>query len=114
MRLIMPLIYFSLILTLLFIIFEFVFTRRRAETKRAGLFDNFTFSLIILFIFFFQVFQLSLFLILNPVTITALKATVDASSSTVWFIFILEFAVSMYFLYRICLLYTSPSPRDRS
>jgi len=101
MRLIMPLIYFSLILTLLFIIFEFVFTRRRAETKRAGLFDNYTFSLIVLFIFFFQVFQLSLFLILNPVTITALKATVGASSSTIWFIFIIEFAVSILFLYRI-------------
>ncbi len=101
MRLIMPLIYFSLILTLLFIIFEFVFTRRRAETKRAGLFDNYTFSLIVLFIFFFQVFQLTLFLILNPATVTALKATVGASSSTVWFIFIIEFAFSMYFLYRI-------------
>ena len=101
MRLIMPLIYFSLILTLLFITFEFVFTRRKAETKRAGLFDNYTFSLIVLFIFFFQVFQLSLFLILNPVTITALKATVGANSSTIWFIFILEFAVSMIFLYRI-------------
>ena len=101
MRLIMPLIYFSLILTLLFIIFEFVFTRRRAETKRAGLFDNFTFSLIVLFIFFFQVFQLTLFLVLNPATITALKATVGATSTTVWFIFIAEFAFSMYFLYRI-------------
>jgi len=101
MRLIMPLIYFSLILTLLFIIFEFVFTRRRAETKRAGLFDNYTFSLIVLFIFFFQVFQLTLFLVLNPVTITALKATVGATSTTVWFIFIVEFAFSMYFLYRI-------------
>lgn len=101
MRLIMPLIYFSLILTLLFIIFEFVFTRRRAETKRAGLFDNYTFSLIVLFIFFFQVFQLTLFLVLNPATVTALKATVGASSNTVWVIFIVEFAFSMYFLYRI-------------
>jgi len=101
MRLIMPLIYFSLILTLLFIIFEFVFTRRRAETKRAGLFDNYTFSLIVLFIFFFQVFQLTLFLILNPVTITALKATVGATSATIWFILIIEFVVSMIFLYRI-------------
>ncbi|MFW9951478.1 MAG: hypothetical protein ACFFKA_15285, partial [Candidatus Thorarchaeota archaeon] len=101
MRLIMPLIYFSLILTLLFIIFEFVFTRRRAETKRAGLFDNYTFSLIVLFIFFFQVFQLTLFLVLNPATVMALKATVGANSTTVWFIFIVEFAFSMYFLYRI-------------
>jgi len=101
MRLIMPLIYVSLILTLLFIIFEFVFTRRRAETKRAGLFDNFTFSLIVFFIFFFQVFQLTLFLFLNPVTIAALKATLGTGNSPVWFIFIVEFAFSMYFLYRI-------------
>ncbi|MBA7525874.1 hypothetical protein ES705_18032 [subsurface metagenome] len=101
MRLIMPLIYFSLILTLLFIIFEYVFTRRRAETRRAGLFDNYTFSLIVLFIFFFQVFQLTMFLVLNPATITALKATVGETSMTVWYIFIAEFVFSMYFLYRI-------------
>jgi len=101
MRLIMPLIYFSLILTLLFIIFEYVFTRRRAETRRAGLFDNYTFSLIVLFIFFFQVFQLTMFLMLNPATITALKATVGDTSSTIWVIIIIEFAFSMYFLYRI-------------
>ena len=101
MRLIMPLIYFSLILTLLFIIFEYVFTRRRAETRRAGLFDNYTFSLIVLFIFFFQVFQLTMFLVLNPATITALKATVGDTSSTIWVILIIEFAFSMYFLYRI-------------
>jgi len=97
----MPLIYFSLILTLLFIIFEYVFTRRRAETRRAGLFDNYTFSLIVLFIFFFQVFQLTMFLVLNPATITALKATVGDTSSTIWVILIIEFVFSMYFLYRI-------------
>jgi len=101
MRLIMPLIYFSLILTLLFIIFEYVFTRRRAETRRAGLFDNYTFSLIVLFIFFFQVFQLTMFLVLNPATVTALKSTVGETSMTIWIIIIIEFAFSMYFLYRI-------------
>ena len=57
MRVIMPLIYFSLVMTLVFIIFEFVFTRRRAETRRAGTFDNFTFSLIVFFIFFFLRFR---------------------------------------------------------
>ncbi|MFX1329587.1 MAG: hypothetical protein ACFE91_15780, partial [Promethearchaeota archaeon] len=58
MNVIMPLIYFSLVMTLVFIIFEFVFTRRRAETKRAGTFDNFTFSLVVFFIFFFQLLQI--------------------------------------------------------
>ncbi|MFX1428458.1 MAG: hypothetical protein ACFFBE_18540, partial [Promethearchaeota archaeon] len=101
MRVIMPLIYFSLVMTLVFIIFEFVLTRRRAETKRAGTFDNFTFSLIVLFIFFFQIFQISVFMFLQEDTVTALKATVGATGSAVSYIFIFEFTISMYFLYRI-------------
>ena len=101
MRLVMPLIYFSLILTLMFILFEFVFTRRKAETRRAGLYDNYTFSLIVLFIFFFQILQLSIYLILHEDTINALKATVGATSTTVTYIFIFEFIISMFFLYRI-------------
>ncbi|MHA2394226.1 MAG: hypothetical protein ACXAEX_20005 [Promethearchaeota archaeon] len=101
MRIIMPLIYFSLVLTLVFIIFEFVFTRRRAETKRAGTFDNFTFSLIVLFIFFFQILQISIYMLLRPETVTALKATIGATGSAVSYIFIFEFVVSMYFLFRI-------------
>ncbi|MFX1321572.1 MAG: hypothetical protein ACFFAQ_08010 [Promethearchaeota archaeon] len=101
MRVVMPLIYFSLVLTLVFIIFEFVFTRRRAETKRAGTFDNFTFSLIVLFIFFFQILEISIFMLLRPETIDAFKATVGATASPLGFILILEFIISMYFLYRV-------------
>jgi len=101
MRIIMPLIYFSLVVTLLFIIFEFVFSRSRAETRRAGTFDNFTFALIVLFIFGFQIFQITIFLIIRPETVDALKDTVGATSGTVTYIFIFEFIVSSYFLYRI-------------
>jgi len=101
MRRIMPLIYVSLVMTLVFIIFEFVSTRRRAETRRAGTFDNFTFSLIVLFIFFFQILQISIYLLLQPETITAFKATIGATGSAVAFIYIFEFIISMYFLYRI-------------
>ncbi len=101
MRVIMPLIYFSLIMTLIFIIFEFVSTRRRAETRRAGTFDNFTFSFIVLFIFFFQIMQISIFLLLQPETVAALKSVFGAGGSALTYIFIFEFVVSMYFLYRI-------------
>jgi hypothetical protein len=101
MRQIMPLIYFSLVMTLVFLIFEFVFTRRRAETKRAGTFDNFTFSLIVLFIFFFQILQISIYMLLQDPTINAFKASIGATGSTVSYVFIFEFIVSMYFLYRI-------------
>ncbi|MHA2179872.1 MAG: hypothetical protein ACXAAH_00460 [Promethearchaeota archaeon] len=101
MRTIMPLIYLSLVMTLVFIIFEFVSTRRRAETRRAGTFDNFTFSLIVLFIFFFQILQISIYLLLQPETVTAFKAALGATGSAAWYIFIFEFIFSMYFLYRI-------------
>ncbi|MFX1302191.1 MAG: hypothetical protein ACFE9X_02415 [Promethearchaeota archaeon] len=101
MRVVMPLIYFSLVMTLMFIIFEFVFTRRRAETKRAGTFDNFTFSLIVLFIFFFQILEISIYMLLQDPTINAFKASIGATGSAVSYVFIFEFIVSMYFLYRI-------------
>ncbi|MGQ4873478.1 MAG: hypothetical protein ACP6IY_05320 [Promethearchaeia archaeon] len=101
MTLVMPLIYLSLILTFLFIIFEFIITRSRAETKRAGTFDNFTFSLIVFFIFLFQIFQITIFLLNREETIQALRNTVGATSNTVWGIFLAEFAISMFFLYRI-------------
>ena len=98
---IMPLIYFSLVMTLVFIIFEYVSTRRRAETKRAGTFDNLTFALIVFFIFFFQILQISIYMLLQDETITAFKATIGATGSAVSYIFLFEFIISMYFLYRI-------------
>ncbi len=98
---IMPLIYFSLVMTLVFIIFEYVSTRRRAETKRAGIFDNLTFALIVFFIFFFQILQISMYMLLQDETITAFKATIGATGSAVSYIFLFEFIISMYFLYRI-------------
>ncbi|TFF89032.1 MAG: hypothetical protein EU550_00005 [Promethearchaeota archaeon] len=99
----MPVIYFSVVMTFVFIIFEFVSTRRKAETKRAGTFDNFTFSLIVFFIFFFQIFQMSIYLILQPEFIDAIKATVGTGSSTISFIFLFEFVFSSIFLFRIIL-----------
>ncbi|MBD3196232.1 MAG: hypothetical protein GF317_14335 [Candidatus Lokiarchaeota archaeon] len=101
MNVIMPLLYFSLVLTFVFIILEFASTRRRAETKRSGIFDNFTFSLMAFFIFFFQIFQITIFLILRPETISALRSTLGGTSTAITFLFVFEFALSMIFLYRI-------------
>ncbi|MFW9819569.1 MAG: hypothetical protein ACFFE5_08160 [Candidatus Thorarchaeota archaeon] len=101
MRQVMPLIYFSLVMTLIFIIFEYVFSRSRAGTKRAGTFDNFTFSLIVFFIFFFQIMQISIYMMLQDPTIDAFQSTIGATGSAVSYVFIFEFIISMYFLYRI-------------
>ncbi len=101
MRIIMPLIYSSLIITMVFISIEYIFTRRRGETKRAGIFDNFTFAFIVFFIFFFQLMQMTIYLLLRTETVSALKKVLGTTSSTASFIFFLEFGVSMIFLYRV-------------
>ncbi|MFX1238107.1 MAG: hypothetical protein ACFE8P_10360, partial [Promethearchaeota archaeon] len=101
MQLVMPLIYVSLILTFLFIVLEFVFTRRLAETKRSGKFDNFTFSLIVFFIFFFQIMQVSLFLFMRPETVSTLQNVSGASVGAIYYVFAIEFLISMFFLYRV-------------
>jgi len=101
MRVIMPLIYISLVLTLVFIIIEFFATRRKAETQKAGCYDNFTFSLIILFIFFFQILQVTIFLLLRPETIAGFKNTVGATGTALTYLYLIQFAISMIFLYRI-------------
>ncbi|TFG28874.1 MAG: hypothetical protein EU532_04370 [Promethearchaeota archaeon] len=101
MRVVMPLIYFSLVITLVFIVIEFFATRRKAETRKAGCYDNFTFSLIILFIFFFQILQVSIFLLLRPETIAGFKTTVGATGTALTYLYLIQFAISMIFLYRI-------------
>jgi hypothetical protein len=101
MRVIMPLIYISLVLTLVFIVIEFFATRRRAETRKSGCYDNFTFSLIILFIFFFQILQVSIFLLLRPETIGGFKKTIGTTGTVLTYLYLIQFAISMVFLYRL-------------
>ncbi|MCK4281145.1 MAG: hypothetical protein KAX10_03440 [Candidatus Lokiarchaeota archaeon] len=101
MKRVMPLIYISLITTIVFIIIEFILTRKRAETRRAGLFDNFTFAIIVFFIFFYQIYQVTLYTILLPETSDALKGAFGGASNIIGYLFIFEFLISMIFLIRI-------------
>jgi len=98
---VMPLVYFSLITTIVFIIIEFILTRKRAETRRAGLFDNFTFAVIVFFIFFYQIYQVTLYTFLLPETSNALKGAFGGASNVIGYLFIFEFFISMIFLIRI-------------
>ncbi|MBN1214164.1 MAG: hypothetical protein JXA99_01855 [Candidatus Lokiarchaeota archaeon] len=101
MKWIMPMIYFNLVMVIIFLIVEFISTRRRAETKRVGTFDNFTFSLVVLFIFFFQIFQISVYLLLQPETLEAIRSSLGTNSGALTSVFIFEFFISMLFLYRV-------------
>ncbi len=101
MGIIMPFIYFSLIMTFVFIIFELVISRSKLDSRRAGMFDNFTFSLIVFFIFFYQLLQVTIFLILRPETVAAIKSAFGTTGSAFTYIFIIEYIVSIIFLYRV-------------
>jgi hypothetical protein len=101
MDIIMPFIYFSLIMTFVFIIFELVVSRSKLESRRAGMFDNFTFSLIVFFIFFYQLLQVTTFLILRPETVAAIKSAFGATGSAFTYVFIIEYIISIIFLYRV-------------
>lgn len=98
---VMPLIYISLITTIVFIIIEFILTRKRAETRRAGLFDNFTFAIIVFFIFFYQIYQVTLYIILLPETSNALRGAFGGATNVIGYLFFFEFFISIIFLIRI-------------
>lgn len=98
-HLILPFLYISLLTLFVFMSLEFILTRRRATNVRAGTFDNFTFGLIIFFMFFYLLFQISLYLFLNERTTSALRSISGAATGTSY-LFWVEFAVSMLFLFR--------------
>lgn len=100
---IMPAIYFTLVLVSVFIVAEFVLTRKRSETKSAGIYDNLTFSLIVLFLFAYLMFQMTLYMSLNPQTVNLFRDMAGSGGSGANFsttLLFVEFAFSMFFLYR--------------
>ena len=50
---------------------------------------------------FFQIMQISIYMMLQDPTIDAFQSTIGATGSAVSYVFIFEFIISMYFLYRI-------------
>ncbi|GAB4318115.1 MAG: hypothetical protein Kow0069_21150 [Promethearchaeota archaeon] len=100
----MPSVYLTLVMSSLFIVLEFFVTRKRSETRSAGIFDNLTFALIVLFLFFYMLFQITLYMALNPRTVSIFQdlgtggsnAALDVSS----YLLFVEFGLSMFFLFR--------------
>jgi hypothetical protein len=99
MTIILPFLYISLITIFMLILVEFVLTRRKSDNRRAGAFDNFAYSLIVFFMFFYLLYQVSLYLFLNKDTIEALK-NIGGGSTGTSYLFLVEFLVSMMFLFR--------------
>ncbi len=101
-----PAIYLIVILITLFLALEFILSMKRAETRSAGVWDNFTFALMSFFLFIWMIFMVTLFLLLSPETRGILAnffggGGAETGSTTGFAALIAEFAVSMIFLYLI-------------
>ncbi len=105
MNLVIPALYLIVILITLFLALEFILSMKRAETRSAGIWDNFTFALMSFFLFIWMIFMVTLFLLLSPDSrglLSAFFGSEEGAGSTTGFAaLIAEFAVSMIFLYLI-------------
>lgn len=99
MSLILPFLYISLILIFVLLSIEFILTRRKSNNKRVGAFDNFAYSLIVFFMFIYLLYQISMYLFVNPQTVNALKG-ISGGSTGSSYLYIVEFVVSILFLFR--------------
>ncbi|HMF30152.1 MAG TPA: hypothetical protein VKK79_01960 [Candidatus Lokiarchaeia archaeon] len=102
MTVVIPAVYFIVILITLFIILEFALTFKRAETRTSGIWDNLTFSLMSLFLFVWMLFMVTLYLLLSPQTQGLLSGLFFSGSggtgNTGTILLFAEFGISMLFL----------------
>ncbi|MBD3353294.1 MAG: hypothetical protein GF364_17570 [Candidatus Lokiarchaeota archaeon] len=101
-HLILPFLYITLIIIFVLISMEFLLTRRKATNRRAGAFDNFTYTSIVFFMFFYLLYQISMYLFVNETTTSALSDISGAATGTSY-LFWVEFVISMMFLFRAIL-----------
>ncbi|MHA1733625.1 MAG: hypothetical protein ACTSU5_16880 [Promethearchaeota archaeon] len=101
-RITIPAIYISLVVSTIFMIMEFFITRSKSETRSSGVFDNLTFSLIVLFLYGYLILQITLYTVVNPQNTAAFQGVSKTSSAALFstILVLLEFGLSMFFLYR--------------
>ncbi len=105
MNLVIPALYFIVIIITMFLALEFILSMKRAETRSSGIWDNFTFALMSFFLFIWMIFMVTMFLILEPNSQALWKSLFmsgeGGTGNTGFAVLLLEFSVSMIFLYLI-------------
>jgi hypothetical protein len=97
MNIVMPMIYIGLILIFIFMIIQTILTRNMGDTKRSGAFDNLSFALVTFMMFFYALYNIALFLFLDPDTTTAIGIALGNTEQSSY-LFVFEFAFSIFFL----------------
>jgi len=94
---IFPLVYFGLFLVAVFLIIQITLSRKKGSTKRAGVFDFFTFGLISFVMLLYAIYNIILYLYLDSEFLAAISDWLGSESSSSTF-FILEFLIAILFL----------------
>lgn len=94
---IFPLLYLGLFLVSVFLIIQITLSRKKGSTKRAGVFDFFTFGLISFVMLLYSIYNITLYLYLDAEFIDALNILLGNESSSSFF-FVFEFLLAILFL----------------
>jgi len=95
---IMPMLYSGLMLVALFVLVQRILSRRRGSTNRAGIFDNLTFAIISFIMFLYAIYNIALYLFLDPEFLEAVRVVLHSDSQSGGFVFAIEFLVTIVFL----------------
>ena len=102
MQNIMPMIYVGLLFIFIFILMQSALTYKKGDTRKAGAFDSSTFAWITFVMFLYALYNVALYLFLNPNfllgTNIVLNSGSSSSSSSGGGLFLFEFFIALLFL----------------
>ena len=98
MQVIMPMIYVGLLFIFIFILLQSVLTLKKGDTRKSGAFDSSTFAWITFVMFLYALYNVALYLFLDPNFLLGTSIVLNSESSSGGGLFFIEFLVAIVFL----------------
>ncbi len=97
MQSIMPMIYVGLLFIFIFILLQSALTFKKGDTRKAGVFDSSTFAIITFVMFLYALYNVALYLFLNPNFLLGTSIVLGSGSSSGGGFFFFEFLIAIIF-----------------
>ncbi len=98
MQIIMPMIYVGLLFIFIFILLQSILTFKKGETRKSGAFDSSTFAWITFVMFLYALYNVALYLFLDPNFLLGTSIVLNRTSSSGGGFFFFEFLIAIIFL----------------
>ena len=98
MQTVMPMIYVGLLFIFIFILLQSALTYKKGDTRKAGAFDSSTFAWITFVMFFYALYNVALYLFLDPNFLLGTSIVLNRTSSSGGGLFFFEFIIAIIFL----------------